>query len=266
MSAQTTVIANCGGTPAEVIITDAECDNLDVKFDISGDTLTLIQIPGGTDKTDFIISITAEGTCGEETSTGILYYKLKKHFGTPATVAVHLGNDSVPVPTKSDGTYEKARIITTDLIASAGTTKVNITGVEYGGDDTSNIGVLYGANTGKVIVSVNVNATWSGDNLEVPLVCTLDGDYGTRTVTMNFYKVRAAEEADYPDVFDLVLKPTAIYLELDEDGKVKQYRPDVITPELIVNTSKGVSESKTVTEFLEQYDAVITYNFDGNDT
>ena len=260
ISSQTTVFANCGGQPASVEITSASCLSPGVEYTFNGDTLTLTKLPGD-ERSEFIITIEATGTYQEESNKASLKYIVKKYFGTPATVAVHLGDDSVPVPTKSDGSYTSPISASAELIAAAGENSVKILGVNYVGSDTENVEVSYDNDT--VTVTIGINATWNNDKLSIPIKCILDGNYGSRIVTMHFYKVRATAEAEYPDVFNLLLSPNLIYLKLDENGDLIEYSSNEVTPSIIVNKADGTSEQLSVTELYNKYEGSnISYKFD----
>lgn len=135
----TTVLANYGGKIANVTINSIS--------EITGCTIsskdavvTLGALPNGTDVKNFNFTINATGSYEDEngtthTDTANLTYTVKKWFGEPATVTVHLSNDSTPVSTNSEGNYPEAIIRTATLTASSGTNPVTIADVECKSDD-----------------------------------------------------------------------------------------------------------------------------------
>jgi hypothetical protein len=123
INVSTTVLASCGGHVADVQITEVTTGY----GSYNGDTFTLNALPQ--DGSDFTIMIKAKGTWGKYTDEAELRYTVKKWFGEPATVQVHLSNDSSPVTTDSNGNYPNNVIRTVELTASSGKTNVNITNI-----------------------------------------------------------------------------------------------------------------------------------------
>ena len=168
INASTTVLASCGGHIADVQITRVT----DGYGSYNGDTFTLNTLP--IDGSNFTIMIKAKGTWGNYTDEAELRYTVKKWFGEPATVQVHLSNDSSPVTTDSNGNYPNDVIRTVELTASSGKTNVNITNVT-----TSNTTIGLNWTAPELKITIPTNATgWSNDDvLTIPLVCTLADGY-----------------------------------------------------------------------------------------
>ena len=257
INASTTVLANCGGHVANVQITEVSAGY----GSYNGDTFTLKTLPQ--DGSDFTIMIKAKGTWGDYTDEAELRYTVKKWFGEPATVQVHLSNDSSPVPTDSNGNYEKDVFRTAALTASSGTNPVTINSVS-----TTAAGVTVKL-TGELLqITVPTNVTgWSDDDvLTVPINCVLDGDYPDQTVVMSFYKVRAAAEAEYPDVYDLIVSPTSINVKVDQETGMPLYVGHNITPIILKYTANNETITYNVVDFNKLGVGSLVYSFDGDAT
>lgn len=256
INASTTVLASCGGHVADVQITEVSADY----GSYSGDTFTFNALPK--DGSDFTIMIKAKGTWDKYTNEAELRYTVKKWYGEPATVQVHLSNDSSPVTTDSNGNYPNSVVRTVELTASSGKTNVNITKVT-----TSNNTISLNWTAPNLKITIPTNATgWSNDDvLTVPLVCTLADGYDPQTVIMSFYKVRHAKDAEYPDVYDLLVHPTSILVGVNQETGEANYENTTVTPTIIKYTANNETKVLSVSEFNALKVGSIEYSFDGSD-
>jgi hypothetical protein len=269
LNSTTTVLANYGGKIANVTVNSVREINETVGCTIEhdGDIVTLKGLPDGTDVKNFNFIIEATGTYTDEnntthTDTAELTYTVKKWFGEPATVTVHLSNDSTPVPTDSNGEYTNDIVRTATLTASSGTNPVTIESITCKLDDENIDTELSGD---QLTITVGTNANWSGEDvLAVPIECTLSGDYPAQTVVMSFYKVRAAKEAEYPSVYDLFVSPNAIFIEVDQNTGMGVYKSTTITPTIRKYNADNTTEDYSVSDFNTLDVGSIYYSFDGN--
>ena len=256
INASTTVLANCGGHVADVQITEVSADF----GSYDGDTFTFDVLP--TDGSDFTIMIKAKGTWDIYTDEAELRYTVKKWYGEPATVQVHLSNDSSPVTTDSDGNYPNDVIRTVELTASSGKTNINITKITT---PNKTIGLEWTAPELKITIPTNAIG-WSNDDvLTIPLVCTLADGYDSQTVIMSFYKVRHAKDAEYPDVYDLLVHPTSILVGVNQETGEANYENTTVTPTIIKYTANNETKVLSVSEFNALKVGSIEYSFDGSD-
>lgn len=259
INGSTTVLANYGGKVANVKITGVTSGF----GTYADDTFTLNTLP--TDGSDFTITIKATGTYEDNgttyTDTAELKYTVKKWFGEPATVQVHLSNDSSPVTTDSNGIYPNSVVRTAELTASSGKTNIGITDITTS-DKT--ITLDWDAPTLTITIPTSVTGWSSDDVLTVPLVCTLADGYDSQTVIMSFYKVRAAKEAEYPDVYDLLVYPTSILVGVNQETGEANYETTTITPTVIKYTATNETKVLTASEFNALEVGSIKYSFDGN--
>lgn len=160
ISSITKVLANYGGTTVNPIITDVTLNDNTITSEYGSyndNTFTLNSLPTDGNSFNFIITATAEHDDVSDTAT--LSYTVKKWFGEPATVSVHLGNDNTPVPTDSEGNYTGDIVRSSSLTASNGKNTIEINSVSTTIDsnsDTETVSVEY--NDGTVTVTVTPGA------------------------------------------------------------------------------------------------------------
>lgn len=253
INASTTVLANYGGHVANVQITEVTAGY----GNYNGDTFTLNALPA--DGSDFTIMIKAKGTWDTYTDEAELRYTVKKWFGEPATVQVHLSNANTPITTDSNGNYPDNILRTATLTATSGTSVVNITSVQ---SQVSGVTATLSGSSLTVTVPTTVTG-WSNDVLTVPIVCTLADGYPQQTVTMSFYKVRAAKDAEYPDVYDLVVDPASILVGVNQETGAAVYKDVTVTPKIIKYTASNQTQVLSVSDFNELQKGSIEYSFDG---
>jgi hypothetical protein len=101
--------------------------------------------------------------------------------------------------------------------------------------------------------------------LTVPLVCTLADGYDPQTVIMSFYKVRAPKDAEYPNVYDLLVHPTSILVGVNQETGEANYENTTVTPTIIEYTANNKTKVLSVSEFNALKVGSIEYSFDGSD-
>jgi hypothetical protein len=258
INSTTKALASCGGNEVtNVSLSIKEADGCTVSC--NGDTLTLTGVPTGTDTNNFTVVLEATGTYGNYTDTAELKYTVKKWFGEPSTVQVHLNNADTPVPTDSNGNYPEDVVRTATLTASSGTSVVNITSVQ---SQVSGVTATLNDSSLKVTVPTTVTG-WSNDVLTVPIVCTLADGYPAQTVSMSFYKVRAAKDAEYPDVYDLLVTPSSLLVSVDQETGKAKYPVMSIIPCISQYSASGAEKGLTVQQFNQLGVGKVSYNFDG---
>lgn len=259
LSASTTVYANYGSKIAKVEITDVEYPS-GCTGSYVDDTFIVTSLNSEQNVNSLTFKIKAKGTYNKHTDECELLYTIKKWFGEPATVSVHLSNDSTPVPTDSNGNYPNDIVRVATLTASSGTNPVTISDVDCA---ISGVNAVLDGN--QLTITVSKDLTWSDDILAVPIACTLEGGFGSQTVVMTFYKVKATKEAEYPIVYDLIVNPNAIKVSVDQETGLGKYEIFEITPIIRKYTPDNETIDISVSDFLSEGIGSIKYSFDGED-
>jgi hypothetical protein len=80
---------------------------------------------------------------------------------------------------------------------------------------------------------------------------------------MSFYKVRKAKDAEYPDVYDLLVTPSSLLVSVDQETGKAKYPVMSIIPCILQYSASGAEKGLTVQQFNQLRVGTVSYNFDG---